>query len=84
MPSFADNKSENAQSYSAKDGNAPLYAALMFCLAFFMPHVALVTTYSIAKAKIESVKGKKPKGYFQFWAAHLFILGFTIYTTNDN
>ncbi len=84
MLSFANNTSESTQSYSTADGNNFYIIIIGVFIAGSLSNVALITVISVAKTKIESEKGKKPKGYFHFWAFHLFICGFALYTYFNN
>lgn len=81
MPIFA-NQSESTGSYSIMDKQHHYsYVIVVAVLACVLSVVALLAIYSVAKGKIET---KKNKAYFQFWASHIFFLGFTVYTTIDN
>lgn len=46
--------------------------------------LGLVVVYSKAKIQTRSEGSKKPKAYFQFWAFHIFFIGFLLYTVVDN
>ena len=76
----------DTQSYSTNNYNTGKPVIIVACvIASFISIVVLITTYSVAKAKIESDGHKKPKKYFQFWAAHFFIiLFFTTIGFGDN